>query len=197
MSEAIRVERRHPEQQPDQSAATEDQRCVGPGLCERRSDLGRPGSSDGECKDGVQEEANSRDQCHPDDGSEQCPAMDRVECLPMEHMGLEVEHGNPDPHGRHNLNQSQAPIRKEQLEALEQHGKCADHHTQRRKQATAAAQFDDCGLHHCVIPVADRVHENADLRDQGRSARCRVGRDALRCRNRRLGCNHRFGTRLG
>ena len=77
-------------------------------------------------------------------------------------MGLDVQHGGPDPHGREDLNQGEAPVREDEPQSFEQHGKGADGHPQGREYAPAGTQVTNCGLNGPIVAIADGDHQDPD-----------------------------------
>ena len=86
-------------------------------------------------------------------------------CLPAEHVDLEVEHGRPDPHGRQDLHQGEPPVGDQQLQPLEEHGERPDHQGQGRQPPAALAEGEDGVLDHGLVVRPDGGDQALDLLD--------------------------------
>ena len=124
--------------------------------------FGGPGTADGEGEDAVQVEAGRGEHDHPEDARDQQRAADDVELLAVEDVELDVEHGDPDPHGGHDLNHGQPPVGVEELHALEQHEEGTHDQGQRGEPAPALAELEDRLLHRLVVAAPDGVGQPAD-----------------------------------
>ena len=80
----------------------------------------------------------------------------------MQDVDLDVEHGQPDPHGRDDLHQRQAPIRDQELEALEEHEEGADDQSEGGEPAAAPAQIEHGPLHRGVVATPDGIDQAED-----------------------------------
>ena len=85
-----------------------------------------------------------------------------VEALPVEHVGLQVEHGGPDQHGRQDLDEGQPPVGEERLDPLEEHGEASDQQGQGCQPPAPLTEGEHRGLHHVVVAVPDRLHQVAE-----------------------------------
>ncbi len=139
------------------------------------ADLGLAGHRDGEGEDAVQVEAGCGERGHPEDARDQERAADDVELPPVQDVELDVQHGDPDPHGGHDLHHGQAPVGVEELHALEQHEEGTDDQGERREPALALAELDHRLLHRLVVAPPDGVDEPPDERAR-RAARRRAAR---------------------
>ena len=84
-----------------------------------------------------------------------------VERSPVQNVGLEVEHREPDPHRRQDLDQGQAPVGEDELHSLEEH--LEGPHGQRKgcEPAARAAHAQYRRLHHRFVAVADGLDQLA------------------------------------
>ena len=82
----------------------------------------------------------------------------------MEHVRLEIEHRQPDPHRREDLHEREPPIGHEQLESVEQHGEGADGEGERGKYAPRLAEAEDRLLNPGLVVVLDGPHQRPDPR---------------------------------
>ena len=80
----------------------------------------------------------------------------------MQNVRFEVEHREPDPHRRKDLNEGQAPVGEHQLEAVEEHREGARGERQRREPTPRLAETEDRFLGHRLVPLANRLHEPPD-----------------------------------
>ena len=69
--------------------------------------------------------------------------MEHAERPAVEQVGLEVEQRDPDPHGRQHLDERQAPVREQQLHALEEHHERSDQEGEGSQVAAGAAEVED------------------------------------------------------
>ena len=139
-----------------------DRRQVPVGLGEGRADLGLARIGDGEGEDPVQVEARRGEQRHAQDGGDEKGPADDVELLAVKHVELDIEHGEPDPHGGDDLHQREAPVRDEQLQALEEHQESADDECQGGEPAPALAELEHRLLDGGVVAGADGIDEADD-----------------------------------
>jgi hypothetical protein len=155
---------------PDSAAPGQDDPQVDVGPAEKAGRIfGWPGYRNGEGEDAVQVEAGRRERGHPDDAGDQERAADDVELLAVEHVELDVQHGEPDPHGRNDLHHCEAPVGVQELHALEQHEEGTHDEGQRRQPAPALAELDHRLFHGLV--VAPAVGPHATVEAQRRRAR--------------------------
>ena len=141
---------------------------VGPG--EGGPDFRPAGYRNGEGEDAVQVEAGGRQRGHPDDAGDQDRAADDVELLAVEHVELDVEHGEPDPHGRDDLHHGEAPVCVQELHPLEQHEEGTHNEGQRRQPASALAELHHRLFYGLVVAPAYGVDELPDERPGARPA---------------------------
>ena len=131
----------------------------------RRSDLGR-GVRDREREHGVEEEAARGDgddqECERD---QDWPAND-VKRLAVQHVQLQIEHRQPDPHGWKQRDQSEAPVSDDQLQGVEQNRDRADRKGKWREYLARAAQAENRLLDLRLVAVLYRPEERPDASDE-------------------------------
>ncbi len=181
---ARRDQRREREGEADGASPGQDDTQVLVGPAEGRVDLGLPRHRDGEREHAIQVEAGRGERSHSEHARDQQRAPDDMELSAVQDVDLDVEHGHPDPHGRHDLDQGEPPIRVEQLDALEQHEKGTDDQAQRGEPTPARAQLEHRILHGGVVTAPDGVDQPAD-----------GGRDAVAASESGVGGNIRSGGR--
>src|SRR5436305_11034507 len=94
-----------------------------------------------------------------------------MELAPLERVRLEVEEGEPDPHRRKHLDQSQPPVREQQPHALKEHHEGADRKNERREDAPRPAELENRSLDSCLITYLDRANECACMALEGLATR--------------------------
>ena len=144
--------RGHAEAQADRGAPSQDHGEAGPGPGERRPDHRRSRPGDGKGEDGVQEEAHGGDRGHGEHERDHDRPVHYMEGLPAQHVGLQIEHGEPDPHRREHLDQGKPPVGDQQLHPVEQHHQGAG--AKQRAERTAA------GTGSAGEPPAPRPHRH-------------------------------------
>src|SRR5262249_30235698 len=84
--------------------------------------------------------------------------------------------------------QGQAPVRKQQPQALKQHDECPDREDERRKDPARPAQLEDGNLDRVLVALPNRPDQGTPLSPQNFATRpSRVIRgERLRSRHRRL-----------
>jgi hypothetical protein len=87
---------------------------------------GGPGWAIAKREYGVQEIASRGDRGHRENHEDHDRPSYHMERLPVQHMGFQVEHGGPDPHGRQHLDQGEPPVGEQQLYSLKEHGEGTD-----------------------------------------------------------------------
>ena len=148
----------------DEAAPEQDHPEVAVGLAEGGADLWLAGLRDGEGEDPVEVEAGRRDGDHAQHGGNQDGTAEDVELLAVEHVHLDVQHGGPDPHGGHDLHQGEAPVRHEELQALEQHQEGAHDQGQGGEPPAALAELEHGLLDGVVVAAVDGLDQAADAR---------------------------------
>jgi hypothetical protein len=79
----------------------------------------------------------------------------------VERVGLQVQHGEPDPHCREDLDKGQSPVGEHHPESLEEHLEGADGEREGGEPAARAAQTQDGLLHLRLVALADGVDQFA------------------------------------
>jgi hypothetical protein len=105
--------RRQREQHANDSSGNQDHRPMTPSSCHRWTDLGVTRSRDRKCKYRIEEEARCGD-CHDQqaDRDQDRTAQD-VKGFAVQYVQLDVEHRQPNPHRREDLDKGQPPVRDE------------------------------------------------------------------------------------
>ncbi len=85
----------------------------------------------------------------------------------MQHVRLEIEHRQPDPHRWKDLHEREPPVGCEQPESSEQHHERADGERERGEQTVRTAQAEDRLLDPGLVVVLDGPHERPDPRRKG------------------------------
>ena len=76
----------------------------------------------------------------------------------MQDVGLEVEHGQPNPHRGKDLHEGEPPVRHQQPETLKQHHERADGERERSKNAARAAEPENRLLDFGLVVLLDCPH---------------------------------------
>ena len=147
-----------------------------PGLRERGPDRGRTVARDGKGEYGVQEETRRGNSGNGQDDRDHDGTGQYMERLPVQHVGLQVEHGGPDPHRRQDLDQGQPPVGEQQLHAVKQHGQGTDRQSEGSEPPPRTAQPYYRLFYGRTVVVADGLNE---LPDPGRQVPPRPGRLAV------------------
>ena len=137
-----------------------------PCLRDGRPDLGAAGLRDREGEHGVEEEARDRDRDDQQAGWDQNGAAHDGEGFVVQHVRLEIEHRQPDPHRREDLHEGEPPVGDEQPEPVEQHHERADGERERGEDAPRLAEPQDRLLDLGFVVVLDGPHERPDTRQE-------------------------------
>ena len=146
---------------------------------EGRAQLRWTRAGDGKPEHRVQEERGGGDCSNREHDRDQDRALQHVERLAVQCVRLPVEHGQPDPNRRQDLDEREAPVRDQQLHAVEERDEPAHHECQRRKEARSLTQRQDGVGHHRLIAFSYGMRVPTESRSQRRPAStCRVLRAA-------------------
>ena len=132
---------------------------------------GGPVTGDRVREPGVQEEARRGDQGHAEHQRDHDRSGQHVERLPVQCVGLQVEHGRPDPHRGQHLDQGEPPVGEQELYPREEHHEGAHDQRERGEPAPGTAQPQDDLVRGGHVAVPDRLDEPLDLRPPGGSPR--------------------------
>ena len=94
--------------------------------------------------------------------------MDFFEGLPVQYVELQVEHRQPDPERRENLDQHQPPVRQQHLEPVEQEREGSHREGQRREDPAPFAEPEQA-LEDDFVFLLDGPDERANPRHEGGS----------------------------
>jgi hypothetical protein len=117
----------------------------------------------------VQVEARRGDHGHGEHERDHDRSGQHVERPPVQEMGLQVEHGRPDPHRGQHLDQGEPPVGEQELHPDEEHREGANQQGERSQPPPGTAQPQDGIVRGVQVAVPDRVDEPPDLRPPGGS----------------------------
>jgi hypothetical protein len=86
--------------------------------------------------------------------------------LAVQYVHLPVEHRDPDPHRGQDLDEREPPIRKQQLEPLEERHDPADHERKRSEQTPRATELKDRLLNHRLVAISHGAHKAPEASPQ-------------------------------
>ena len=150
----------------DDDPRRDDRRQLAARLRNRRTNLRPSGLRDREGKHRVEEEARHRHRHDQEADRDQNRSANDVKRLAVQHVGLQVEHGQPDQHRRKDLHEHQPPIGDDQPQPVEQQHEGPHGERQRRELAPAVAEPEDCLLYLLLVTPLDGRYERSDTRPE-------------------------------
>ena len=146
------------------------------GRCRRASAnpgriCGRPGCVMANANTALRKKLAAVTSAIDDDERERGRPAPGVEVLPLERVRLEVEHRDPDPHRRQDLDEREPPVDENEPQTLEEHHERADREHERGKDPPRPAQREHGRLDRRLVPGLYRIDERAALRPQNLATR--------------------------